>query len=117
MSDLSYVWPLKYVKVDAGLLCIYDHAFEEPENPKKGMDVEVNYLGEEWVIVVNDQFCVPVKPLDVQNSNNVSLYLAGSKEDDLDAPIFATIPLDIRALSKITVIMEMGEPRLRQPVL
>lgn len=114
MADML-VWPLKIVRISEGIICVYD-VMEKPEVGDEST-LDVRFIGEEWVVVALDDFCIPVSILDVNTSEGQTLYLAGSRQDQLEAKFFATIPLDVRALTKIGLLVEMNAPPVGEHLL
>ncbi len=101
------IWPLKIVRVEDGIVCIFDRpSYETGTEP----GLEVLFLIDEWVVVYKDEFCIPVSTLKVEDSDDIILYLFGSGPDALEADLFATIPLGIRDLTKIGMVVEFGTP-------
>lgn len=105
MPQNSYIWPLKCVNLIDGLLSIFD---VEKHDDMQTMDIRVIYCDYEWIVAIQDRFCIPVSLIGIDGEGDRVLYLAGSSSDDVEAKVFAKIPLDLRTLAKIAVIIEMA---------
>lgn len=97
------IWPLKGLPTDDGLLCMYD---ADVTGLSVSDELSVMVLGSEWVVLVDNRFCVPVRLLGLGSRDSCLLRLAGSVESEIEAKVFAALTLDIRAMTKIELLTE-----------
>jgi len=104
---MQFVWPIKCVNIEGGVLCIFDLP-EVPTVADAAIDIDVmRSVDGEWVIAVDGLYCVPVAVLGIGARETCDLYLVGGPAGILEAKLFAHIPLDVKALVRIEVLTEM----------
>jgi hypothetical protein len=100
--------------VGDGVLCVYNHAGLDLGVENVSIDVVANANGER-AILVQDLFLVPVSVLALGKRESVVLRLAASTEAEVVANIVAVVTLDVRALTKIELLIEMAPSNQREP--
>lgn len=97
------VWPLKGLVTDDGLLCMYD---VDASGFSAGGQLNVIPLDGEWVVLVDNRFCVPIHLMGLGSRDSCLLRLAGSDPAQMEAKVFAVLSLDIRAMTRIEILTE-----------
>lgn len=111
---MDYIWPIKCVKVESGVLCLYNYAGVPPSfSGDISMQVVV-VDGGMWGVVMQHEFFVPVDILGVSVNDSVTLFLGGSSHEDMVAEMWASIPLGVRTLTKIALIIEMESDKTNE---
>lgn len=108
--SLMYIWPIKCIAVEGGVVCAFDLEDTDIGNI---VDIKVIYVDEEWVVAIQNKYCIPVSVLKIDTRKECILYLAGSPAENVEAIIFGEISLDIRVLTKISLIIEMETPSIQ----
>jgi len=97
-------YPAKMIEVTDGIIFIYNREEDFIKDP----DVKIEIVDKEPVIIVADEYCIPVNEINFRNEE-INLYLMGAYPADLKVKLFAIVGIDPLMAGKIVAYREIAE--------
>lgn len=102
-----YIKPYSCLSTADGVLCLYDLPLESVGN-MDSVPISVISTDDGWFLVTHNKLLVPVEFVGGEDRSACIIRSAGTGHKKLESVVFSEVFLDVKALAKIELLIEMA---------